>query len=58
MQCAEVRDRKESESEEGSEKRKTKMQKTMGTDRKYLYPYLCYICRAGLRQTPAFCCQF
>lgn len=36
VQRAEVRDRKESESEfeEGSEKRKTKMQKTMGTDRK------------------------
>lgn len=32
VQCAEVRDRKESESEEGSEK--SKMQKTMGTDRK------------------------
>lgn len=34
VQCAEVRDRKEFESEEGSETRKTKMQKTTGTDRK------------------------
>lgn len=34
VHCAEVRDRKEPEYEVESEKRKTKMQKTMGTNRK------------------------